>query len=220
MRRHTLLASCGLLGALTLLAPSSLALAQGATPAAAQHVKPTSCDAEPRALDELIALWFDDAGAPVATPAVAMLVEDEATLPDGKKPDQADLDAIDETTRLWLYCIDIAAQYARGFNLMTDELVRQFGPDTSNPDQDTPGEVRALLEAQLAGTPTPGAEGAARLPAMAGPRKPRLLDDGRIGAIWSIGGDRVFLLYQNVDGVWLIDEAMDLPEASAGTPTP
>ncbi|MCA9880258.1 MAG: hypothetical protein KC442_20830 [Thermomicrobiales bacterium] len=218
MRRHTLLASCGFLCALTLLTTS--ARAQDATPAATQKAKPTSCDVEPRALDELVALWFDDTGALVATPAAAMLVEDEATLPDGKKPDQADLAAIDETTRQWLYCIDIAAQYARGFNLMTDDLVRQFGPDTTNPDQDTPDEVRALLEAQLAGTPMPGAESAVRLPALAGPRKPRLLDDGRIGAIWSIGGDRVFLLYRNVDGAWLIDEALDLPEAAAGTPTP
>lgn len=71
----------------------------------------------------------------------------------------------------------------------------------------------------MAGTPIPGATNAPRLPALAGPRKARVMDDGRIGAIWSIGGDRVFLVYKNVDGRWLIDEDLDLVDPVAGTPT-
>ena len=216
--RRALLATCGLTLSLSLVTPLT-SLAQDATPAAASDAQPTSCDAEPRDLDELVALWFDESGTAAATPAAAMTIEDEATLPDGSKPEDADLAAISETTRQWLYCINIAGDYARGFNLMTDNLISQYGPDTTSPDQDTPEEVRALLEAQAVGTPVPGTEGQLRLPALAGPRKPRLLEDGRIGAIWSIGGDRVFLIYKNEDGTWLIDEAMDLADPVEGTPT-
>lgn len=216
--RRALLATCGLTLSLSLVTPLS-SLAQDATPAAGSDAQPTSCDAEPRDLDELVALWFDESGNVAATPAAAMMIEDEATLPDGSKPEDADLAAIGETTRQWLYCINIAGDYARGFNLMTDNLASQYGPDTTSPDQDTPEEVRALLEAQAVGTPVAGTEGQLRLPALAGPRKPRLLEDGRIGAIWSIGGDRVFLLYKNEDGTWLIDEATDLIDPVAGTPT-
>lgn len=216
--RRTLLATCGLTLSLSLAAPLT-SLAQDATPAANQDANPVSCDAEPRDLDALVALWFDESGAAAATPAMAMMVTDESTLPDGPRPEDADVAAIEETTLQWLYCMNIAGQYARGLNLATDALASQFGPDTTAPDLDTPEEVRALLEAQAAGTPIPGTGGQLRLPAVGGPRKARVLEDGRIGAVWSIGGDRVFLLYKNVDGTWLIDEALDLVDPVAGTPT-
>ena len=215
--RRALLATCGLTLSLSLVTPLA-SFAQDATPAPGADAQQQSCDVEPRDIDELVAFWFDASGTPAATPAVAMTVQDEAALPDGSKPEDADLTQIDQTTRQWLYCMNIAGQYARGFNLMTDNLVSQFGPDTTNPAQDSPEEVRALLEAQAAGTPIPGTEGQMRLPALAGPRKARVLEDGRIGAIWSIGGDRVFLLYKNEGGKWLIDEAMDLADPVEGTP--
>jgi hypothetical protein len=216
--RRALLATCGLTLSLSLLTPLS-SLAQDATPGAGSNAQPTSCDAEPRDLDELVALWFDESGNVAATPIAAMTSVDEATLPDGSKPEEADVAEIDETTRQWLYCINIAAEYARGFNLMTDNLVSQFGPDTTNADQDTPEEVRALLEAQSAATPAPEVEGQLRLPAVAGPRRARVLEDGRIGAIWSIGGDRVFIMYANDDGKWLVDEVVDVVDPMTGTPT-
>lgn len=216
--RRALLATCGLTLSLSLMTPLT-SLAQDATPAGGSDAQPTSCDAEPRDLDELMALWFDASGNAAATPAAAMMIEDEATLPDGSKPEDADIAAIEETTRQWLYCMNVAGEYARGFNLMTDNLVSQYGPDITNPAQDTPEEARALLEAQSAATPVAGTEGQLRLPALAGPRKARLLEDGRIAAIWSIGGDRVFLMYKNEDGTWLIDEVADLADPVEGTPT-
>ena len=151
--RRALLATCGLTLSLSLVTPLT-SLAQDATPAAGASAQPTSCDAEPRDLDELMALWFDESGSAAATPAAAMMIEDEATLPDGSKPEDADIAAIDEITRQWLFCMNIAGDYARGFNLMTDNLVSQYGPDITNPDQDTPDEARALLEAQ-GSRPTP-----------------------------------------------------------------
>jgi hypothetical protein len=216
--RRALLATCGLTLSLSLVTPLT-SLAQDATPAARSGAQPTSCDAEPRDLDELVALWFDESGNVAATPTAPMTSVDEAALPDGSKPEEADVAEIDETTRQWLYCINIAGDFARGFNLMTDNLVSQFGPDTTNQDQDTPEEVRALLEAQSAATPSPEVEGQLRLPALAGPRRARVLEDGRIGAIWSIGGDRVFIMYKNEGDKWLVDEVVDVVDPVEGTPT-
>jgi hypothetical protein len=176
------------------------------------------CTAEPRDIDEMVALWFETSGTPAATPAMSASVPDPEALPVGDRVDDATLDAISNVTKEWLSCMEVAGQYARGFSLLSDQLLAQFGPDISNPEQDTPEEVKALLEAQMAGTPIAGAEGMAQVPLIVGPRKPRLLDDGRVGAIWSLGGDRVFLVYkQQEDGSWLIDEAVDILEP-VGTP--
>ena len=74
---------------------------------------------------------------------------------------------------------------------------------------------------QLDGTgrwPVAGEERVTSLQPFVGSRKARTLDDGRVGAIWSFGGDRVFLVYQKQDdGKWLIDDAVDIID-TAGTP--
>src|SRR3954465_15987396 len=114
--------------------------------------------------------------------------------------------------------MEVAQQYLRGFSLVTDSFLAQIGPDVTNPEQGTPEEVIALLKVQLGATPTAGTERVTSLTPFVGPRKPRLLDDGRVGAIWSFGGDRVFLVYQKQDdGSWLIDNAVDIIDVE-GTP--
>ncbi|MFT4039885.1 MAG: hypothetical protein QM692_17030 [Thermomicrobiales bacterium] len=209
-----LLAACGL--SLSLLTPLAVA-AQDATPAATPAGRTIACTTEPRDIDALVALWFDESGAPREAPAMAEPVQDEAALPDGKKPDEADLAAITKTTEQWVYCIEIAGQYARGFNVLTDDLAGMLGPDTTDPALDSPDEIRALLESQLA---TPVTSEADTLPTQGlnGPRKPRQLADGRIGAIWVVGGSRLFLMYEKVDDQWLVDEVVPLA-TSSGTPT-
>lgn len=175
------------------------------------------CTAEPRDIDEMIALWFDASGTPAATPAMSAPVLDPEALPEGVRVDDATVTAISDVTKEWLSCMEVAGQYARGFSLLSDQLLAQFAPDLTDPAQDTPEEVKARLEGQLAGTPIAGTE-TIRVPLVVGPRKPRLLDDGRVGAIWSLGGDRVYLVYkQQEDGSWLIDEAADIIEP-VGTP--
>jgi hypothetical protein len=108
-------------------------------------------DLEPRDVEELIGFYFGPEGTPLATPTAAT-VQSEAELPQGEPVDPAVEEAVNATVAELFACFD-AGQYARGFALMTDDLARQFGPDVNNPDEDTPEEVRALLEAQLAGTP-------------------------------------------------------------------
>jgi len=209
--------------ALTVLVTSSVTSggvsAQEASPAAGTPFpEPTACTAEPLDIDSMLALWFDPAGTPMATPAIATPLSGDADLPQGTRADVATEVAITETTLNWIYCIEVAGEYARGFSYLTDNLLAQFGPDVTNPGQDTPEEVRAALEGQLIGTPIPGDITLARMPAMAGPRRIRLLDDGRVSALWSFSGDRVVFIYALQDDRWLIDEAIDLIDMQ-GTPT-
>jgi hypothetical protein len=204
----------GCLMAATLAMPMQ-GLAQDGTPEPDMTLP--LCTAEPRDIDEMVALWFEASGTPAATPAMTAAVPDPEALPAGERADDATVEAISTVTKEWLACMEVAGQYARGFSLLSDQLLAQFGPDVTNPEQDTPEEVKALMEAQLAGTPIAGSQGM-QVPLIVGPRKPRLLDDGRVGAIWSLGGDRVFLVYkQQEDGSWLIDDAVDILEP-VGTP--
>jgi hypothetical protein len=204
------------------LAGPALAGAQDATPAPRVPVPP--CTAEPRPLDQLLALWFDAAGTPLATPPSAPPIVDLATLPAGERPDDATMAAITETTQNWYSCLGAYAQLARAASFTTDHFISQFGPDLTNQEQDSAQEVQALLEAQLAATPVAAPEQGELLSPLVGPRRARVLDDGRIGAIWALHGQRYFFIYKQVDGKWLIDDAITIAEPAgtpvAATPTP
>jgi len=204
----------GCLLVVTLAAPIR-AVAQEGTPA--PDLTLPRCTVEPRDAAATIALWFDASGNPAATPTPEPPIDAE-TLVEGAPVDDETVAAITDLTQEWLSCMEVAQEYLRGFSLVTDRLLAEFGPDLTNPQQDTPEEVTALLEQQLAATPTPGEGRVTSLTPFAGPRKPRMLDDGRVGAIWSFGGDRVFLVYQKqADGSWLIDDAVDIIDVE-GTP--
>jgi hypothetical protein len=198
---------------------SGSAAAQDATPATGTPVpEPVACTAEPRDIDALLAFWFDPSGAPAATPVMNPPIADDAAI-EGRRADDATELAITETTLSFVYCVEVAGQYARGLSFVTDDLLAQLGPDVTNPAQDSPAELRALLEGQLQGTPIAGEEPSARMPPMAGPRKVRVLEDGRVAAGWSWRGDKVLFIYEQVGDRWLIDEVIDIIEAAA-TPVP
>jgi hypothetical protein len=202
--------------AVAVVAVGGAVAAQDGTPTASTPVAgAVACTAEPRDTDEILALWFDPSGAPAVTPTVSPPIADDAS-PRGRRADEATVAAITETTVGWIACIEVAGQYARGFSFVTDDLLAQFGPDVSNPAQDSPEEIRAALDTQLQATPVAGAEGR-RMPALAGPRKVRMMDDGRGAPGGSLGGDKVQLIYELVGDRWLIDEAIDIIEAT-GTP--
>ena len=211
-------AGSGVLAA-TMLAAAMPAVAQDASPAAG--ATSAGCTVEPRDVEELIGFYFGPEGTPLATPTAAT-VQSEAELPQGEPVDPAVEEAVNATVAELFACFD-AGQYARGFALMTDDLARQFGPDVNNPDQDTPEEVRALLEAQLAGTPVvdePDVEQGAATDIGRG-RDLRALEGGRVGGVWTIQGDAVFFVLEQQDNRWLVDELIDIVEdnAASGTPT-
>src|SRR5215218_8008607 len=196
------------------------AVAQDASPAAG--ATGAGCIVEPRDVEEIVGFFFDPAGSPLATPSAAT-VESEAELPQGEPVDPAVEEAVNATVTELITCFE-AGQYARAFALMTDDLVRQSGPDVSSPDEDTPEEVRALLEAQLAGTPVadePGMEQGASTDVGRG-RDIRVLEGGRVGGVWTIESDAAFIVLEQQDDHWLVDEVIDIVEdnaAMSGTPT-
>jgi hypothetical protein len=204
----------------TMLTVAVPAVAQDASPAAG--ATGAGCTVEPRDVEELIGFYFGPEGTPLATPE-AETVDSEAELPQGEPIDPAVEEAVNATVTELIACFD-AGQHARAFALMTDDLARQFGPDVSDPSEDTPEEVRALLEAQLAGTPAadePGMEQGAATDVGRG-RDIRSLEGGRVGGVWAIEGDAVFLVLEQQDDRWLLDELIDIVEDEAamnGTPT-
>lgn len=201
------------------------ALAQVASPAAGtpapENVAPP-CAAAPRDVGEIVALWFTPSGTPAATPTGTAPFADLANLPEGVPADDATVQAITDTTRGWISCLLVYRQFARAVSYLTDHLLAQSGPDFANPAQDTAEEVRALLEGQIA-TPAAAAPGPLRMPPLAGPRRVRLLGENRAGAVWSLGGDKVYIVYQQQGGRWLIDDVIDVLEPAAtpaATPAP
>ncbi|MBA3449760.1 MAG: hypothetical protein H0T18_00955 [Chloroflexia bacterium] len=198
-----------------------------AAPVAAQDASPaageTVCAVEPRDVDDLVAFYFSPEGTPLATPA-ATTFGSETELPAGEPVDAVTEEAVNAVVAELIACFD-AGQYARAFALVTDDGARSLGPDMSNPDEDTPDEVRALLEAQLAGTPVadePGMEPGMQTQVSPG-RDIRLLEGGRVGGVWTIEGDTSFIVFEQEDDRWLVDEFIDIVEdgaASGGTPTP
>jgi hypothetical protein len=214
------LAWSGLLAATTLTA---------AMPAMAQDASPTTgssdgvCTVEPRDVEELVGFYFDPEGMPLATPE-SPTVDSEAELPPGEPVDPQVEEAVNATLGELFDCFEVG-QYARAFALMTDDLARETGPDTGNPDEDTPEEVRALLESQLAGTPVvdePGMEEGESMDVGQG-RDIRLLEGGRVGGVWTVDGDAAFVVFEQEDDRWLVDEFIDIVEddtAITGTPAP
>jgi hypothetical protein len=53
------------------------------------------------------------------------------------------------------------------------------------------------------------------MPEIVGPIEARILDGGRAAAVWAIEGDQFFLVYDQQDDRWLIDEIIDIQEAGA-----
>jgi len=196
------------------------AVAQDASPAAG--ATGAGCVVEPRDVEEIVGFFFDPAGSPLATPSAAT-VESEAELPQGEPVDPAVEEAVNATVTELIACFE-AGQYARAFALMTDDMARQMGPDVSSPDEDTPEEVRALLEGQLSGTPVvdePGMEQSGSMDVGRG-RDIRAIEGGRVGGIWTVAGDAVFIVLEQQGDRWLIDEIIDVIEndAASGTPAP
>ena len=159
-------------------------------------------------------MWLPPAGTPRGEPGRGSPFISAAELPDGEAADPATVDAITSTLREWVACLQ-ESQYPRAFALMTDDLVRRSGPTFGDPAEDTAENVRARLEAQLAGTPGPlPAELRTPAPPL---RDARVLPDGRVGAVWETGGDVIFVVFVRQGDHWLIADLIDVMPV-AGTP--
>ncbi len=183
--------------------------AQDATPASGASQFPlvpdaAGCQVEPRAADELIALWFNDAGTPPASPAAAEPMEEfaEVTLAVGPLADEATTAAITEVVREVFDCFT-AGDFSRATALFTDDLVRQFGPEPG----ETAEDVRGFLEA------TPEPEDPAVTGKIVAITDVMLLEDGRVAAFVvdeSEGpASSAYVIFEQDGDRWLVDEVTE-----------
>jgi hypothetical protein len=197
---------------------SVVAIAAFALVPSPAHSQAIVCMAEPRDVEQLIGFYFSPEGTPLATPEMTS-VASEAELPSGEEADADTVAAVQGVLEQIFFCFE-TEQYPRAFALMTEDLARQLGPDLSNPDEDSPEDLRALFERQLASTPP--ADTVLQTEIGQG-RDVRVLEGGRIGGIWTVEGDAAFIVFEQEDGVWLLDEIIDIAEddgGAMGTPAP
>ncbi|MDQ4045020.1 MAG: hypothetical protein M3173_06190 [Chloroflexota bacterium] len=135
-------------------------------------------------------------------------------LPPGEPADEETAAAVSATLQELQACFE-AGQFARAFALMTDDLVPLFGPQ----EGETLEQARDLLEAQIAaGVPAPAAvdvsaEEATQL------HDVRVLEDGRVGGVLEEEDEAVFVIFEQVDGRWLVDDFIPVEtEPAASTP--
>jgi hypothetical protein len=188
--------------------PGRVAAAQSP---AASPVGPVACSVAPRPVDQLVALWFAASGTPIATPPPASPVAAEAHLPQGAPADPATVAAVSRTLAEIDDCF-AANQFARAFALMSDRLVQQFGPDLTDPNENTPEKAQAVLAAQLA-TPPTGSPVMSE-PSISAPRAVRMLPDGRVGGLVSTASETAFAIFVQQNGQWLLDDLV--PVAGPG----
>ena len=75
-----------------------------------------------------------------------------------------------------------------------------------DPSCDSPEELRSVLESGLSGTLIVGSSSALATPV----REVRMLGDGRVGGISAAEGNAFFIILEQLDGTWLIDDVIDV----------
>jgi ketosteroid isomerase-like protein len=183
--------------------------AQDATPGAGAmafpiNPDPAACQVEPRATDELLALWYTPEGSPVpaATPTWGAQTT-SLTLTVGPPADEATRSEVVSAVSEIFACF-AAGDFVRATALFTDDLVRSFGGEPGTTIED----ARAFLEA----TPAAGMEGDGEETVIA-ITDVMDLGDGRIGAfvVDESGGelDTVYAIFEREGDRLLVDEIID-----------
>jgi hypothetical protein len=183
------------------------AVAQEATPVADQFPMtpdPAACTGEAAGVEELLGLWYDAEGTPVAiggeaTPeaGIGMMA---VPVPIGEPADDATRAAVIETVSQVFACF-AAGDVLRAYALFTDNLARQFGPE--------PGTTREDAEAFLTMEPQ-AEEGQGQIIAITDVMS---LADGRVGAFVvdrSEGIDTtVYVMFSQEGDRLLIDDLIE-----------
>jgi glutamine cyclotransferase len=175
-------------------------------PTGAVAAQDVSCAVEPRDADALLGLWFDAEGTPVVPASTADVARERALDPAlGDPLDQDTTGAVEAIAREWAACTN-AGDDLRADALLTDDYVQRRGPDAQSRD---------ATAAVLAAPPTPRAPEA--LYSIGPAHQARVFPDGTVGAFFPTVGIRdpgealtVFMLFEQVDGVWRIDSIYGL----------
>ena len=205
MRRPIVLA--GLLSAAILSGPAGL-VAQEATPVATPVA--VACPAEPRPAEELLSLWYDPTGSPIAVPPEPEAEASPAALPAGAPAEPETVAAIEDAVQAWAACYN-AGDVLGMFALLSDDLARRQGPQGGATQEET--------RSALAAPPIPPAEPLVVSEA----HDARVLDDGRVGAVFAFGDPQqpaalVFVVFAEADGGWLLDDIRAAPPDSEPPP--
>jgi len=204
MRRFLVVPALGLAVAAGAAGGGSV-VAQPATPVG-EMVAAGECTTEPRP-----AGFFEQlAATPGATPSTPVGQAGSPTpfaMPQGQPADQATVDAVTETERQVVACLN-AGDYLRVYALYSDNYVRQ----------NVPAETIGALPA----TPVPAPETTQLV--LQAVREVVLLPDGRAAALIDLTGPQAggavtttYAVFAQVDGRWLIDEET-VVQAGAATP--
>jgi hypothetical protein len=178
-------------------------------PATAQEgPDPSECQVEPRSDESLTVLFATPAAidaTAVATPATPAPVD---ALPEGEPAGPEALFGINQTLREMVSCLN-AGDPRRALALFTDDVTPETLVVLGLSDRGIP----------VAGTPTP-LPADQQLPFLS-IRDPRILEDGRVGAIVSDDtrpDEAYFIIFEEVEGRWLIDEAFSTAASGAAGP--
>jgi hypothetical protein len=179
-------------------------LAQDGSPVASPPA--VACAATPRSAEEVLSLWYEPNGSPVATSIEPNPAASPAALPAGDSADLETVAAINTTVQAWATCYN-AGDVLGTLGLLSDDLVRRQGPQA--------GATRGETSAALAALSLPPAE--PLIVSEAGDA--RVLNDGRVAAIFVFGDPQlpaatVFIVFVDVDGRWLLDDIQTAPTAS------
>ena len=204
---------------LALLAASPRAAAQDATPAAgAFPITPDPADStvEPRSAEELLALWYDPEGTPLAAAATPTAEQAAAvTIPLGPPADAATAAAVAATVSGVFSCFE-AGDALRAYAHFTDDLARQFGPPPGTPREEAEAFLAAPLDdeapegATPEGEPVGGEAAGLQIVAVTDVME---LADGRVGAfiVSRDAGqlDTVYVAFERRGERLLADELVD-----------
>jgi hypothetical protein len=185
------------------LAPGSGAAAQNATPIGSA---PVCVAVATPAVDAVMQEAYGTvipAGTPDTVPPIAA-----ETLPQGEPANAEMVAAADQVVQTWLSCY-LSNEPLAVLALQSDQMDREFvGQYGQNPDA-----FQNMLDTDVQSTPVPLDPETV----ISAGHDIRVLDDGRIGGIWSLDGDAAFILLTQEDGRWVLDDIIDIIDEA--TPT-
>jgi len=218
MSRFKMLASASVIASLSMMATLGGSFAQDATPTADISPNPEDCVvATVRTVEELQAIYGTPApaGAGEATSMAEMATPDVTELPTGTPADAETVAAIEEWAHINFACGN-AGYYLAGLSMVTEDMiVNAVGEAVYDED----------LIAALEASPVPLPE--EQQTDLIGVRNVIVLEDGRVGALIDYeahsgqteginGQETDFMIFEQVDGVWLLDEVYQNMEGLYG----
>ena len=216
MRRLSVVGTSLAVAALLSLVLATAALAQDATPSTDMSPNPELCVVEPRPIEELQAIYGTPhpEGAGEAVSALEATPEAFA-LPIGTPADEATVAAITAAVEQLTACYN-AGHFLAGLSLVTDEfLVIQVGLSLFDED----------FVATMTASPVALAEEDQTV--LLDVREVLVLEDGRVAALVDYmsptpqpegidGLETDLFIFENVEGVWLLDESIQNVEGTHG----